>query len=144
MIEQDTIKLLRECDSGIKMGVSALDEVMDQVEDLHLRRQLTQCRAHHEALSHKAQCLLERYQDEGKDPPAMAKGMSWLKTNWKMAVDGSDHAIADLITDGCSQAAKTLVRYLHQYPAADQPSKALAAELVALEDELVKELRPYL
>ena len=29
MIEQDTIKLLRECDAGIKMGVSSIDEVLD-------------------------------------------------------------------------------------------------------------------
>ncbi len=28
MIEHDTIKLLRECDSGIKMGVSTIDEVL--------------------------------------------------------------------------------------------------------------------
>lgn len=29
MIEQDTIKLLRECDAGIKMGVSAIEESLD-------------------------------------------------------------------------------------------------------------------
>ena len=28
MIEQDTIKLLRECDAGIKMGVGSIDEVL--------------------------------------------------------------------------------------------------------------------
>ena len=32
MIEQDTIELLRECDAGIKMGVSAIDEVMDSAQ----------------------------------------------------------------------------------------------------------------
>ena len=32
MVEQDTIKLLRECDSGIKMGVAAIDEVMGSVK----------------------------------------------------------------------------------------------------------------
>jgi len=31
MIEQDTIKLLRECDAGVKMGVSSIDEVLDHV-----------------------------------------------------------------------------------------------------------------
>ena len=31
MIEQDTIRLLRECDAGIKMGVSSIDEVLDYV-----------------------------------------------------------------------------------------------------------------
>lgn len=28
MISPDTIKLLRECDAGIKMGVSSIDEVL--------------------------------------------------------------------------------------------------------------------
>ena len=27
MVEQDTIKLLRECDAGVKMGVSSIDDV---------------------------------------------------------------------------------------------------------------------
>lgn len=28
MIEKDTIKLLRECDAGVKMGVSSIDDVL--------------------------------------------------------------------------------------------------------------------
>ena len=28
MIQEDTVKLLRECNAGIKMGVSSLDEVL--------------------------------------------------------------------------------------------------------------------
>ena len=33
MIEQDTIKLLRECDAGVKMGISSIDDVLDDVRD---------------------------------------------------------------------------------------------------------------
>ena len=33
MIESDTIKLLRECDLGIKMGVSAIEEVVESVKN---------------------------------------------------------------------------------------------------------------
>ena len=33
MIESDTIKLLRECDAGIKMGVASIDDVLDYVND---------------------------------------------------------------------------------------------------------------
>ena len=32
MIEQDTIKLLRECDAGVKMGISSIDDVMEHVK----------------------------------------------------------------------------------------------------------------
>lgn len=29
MNNQDTVKLLRECDAGVKMGLSSFDEVMN-------------------------------------------------------------------------------------------------------------------
>ena len=38
MIEQDTIKLLRECDAGVKMGVASIDDVLEYVGFLHQRR----------------------------------------------------------------------------------------------------------
>ena len=38
MIEQDTIKLLRECDAGIKMGVSAIEESLDYVKSDKLKK----------------------------------------------------------------------------------------------------------
>lgn len=31
MAEQDTIRLLRECDAGIKMGIASIDDVIDYV-----------------------------------------------------------------------------------------------------------------
>ena len=43
MIEQDTIRLLRECDSGVKMGVSAIDEVLDYTRSELLKRSLVDC-----------------------------------------------------------------------------------------------------
>ena len=76
MIEQDTIKLLRECDAGIKMGVSTIDEVMDYVKSEKLKRYLNECKDEHDRLDVKLQKLLEKYKDDGKDPNPIAKGMS--------------------------------------------------------------------
>ena len=50
MIESDTIKLLRECDAGIKMGVSSLDEVLDYVHDEKLEEALKEYREEHNEL----------------------------------------------------------------------------------------------
>ena len=140
----DTIKLLRECDAGIKMGVASIDDVLDNVHDSKLRQRLTECKNAHDGLKEEIQTLLDQYQDEGKGPDPMAKGMSWIKTNMKLAMDGSDSAIADLMTDGCNMGVKSLNRYLNQYKAADAKAKDLARRLIGLEEGLAVDIRCYL
>jgi hypothetical protein len=144
MIEPDTIKLLRECDAGIKMGVAAIDEVLDHVQSDAFRNYLTTCKREHEHLCQEVQTLLNRYHDDGKDPNPIAKGMSWLKTNTKLGMDESDATIADLMTDGCNMGVKSLNRYLNQYQAADEVSKDIAKRLINLEERLTIDIRQFL
>ena len=144
MIEQDTIKLLRECDAGIKMGVSSIEDVLDYVRDQNFRTRLSQCKSEHEELKIRIQALLDKYHDEGKDPNPVAKGMSWMKTNMKLGMDQSDATIADLMTDGCDMGVKSLSKYLNQYKAADEVSKDIAKQLIHLEEQLSIDIRQYL
>ena len=144
MIESDTIKLLRECDAGIKMGVESIDEVLEYVSDSTLRKYLTQGKSDHEKLKEEIQVLLDRYQDDGKDPNPMAKGMSWVKTNMKLVMNESDQTIADLITDGCNMGVKSLNQYLNQYEAADEKTKDITKKLINIEERLAEDIRKYL
>lgn len=144
MIEQDTIRLLRECDAGVKMGVKSIDDVLDNVHSDSLRKYLSKCKEEHDKLNTEIQQLLHRYGDEGKDPNPMAKGMSWIKTNVKLTMDDSDHTIADLMTDGCNMGVKSLNGYLNKYEAADEVSKDIAKRLINLEERLTIDIRKYL
>ena len=144
MIEQDTIRLLRECDAGIKMGVESIDEVLEYVGSEGLSEKLSKCKAEHEKLNGEVQKLLDKYHDEGKDPNPIAKGMSWMKTNVKLSLKASDHTIADLITDGCNMGVKSLTKYLNEYKAADEVSKDIAKRLINLEEKLAVDIREYL
>lgn len=144
MVEQDTIKLLRECDAGIKMGVASIDEVLDYVKSTELKELLSECKHEHDNLNEEVQKLLDKYKDEGKDPNPIAKGMSWMKTNMKLGMHESDHTIADLITDGCNMGVKSLNRYLNQYKAADEISKDIAKRLINLEEKLAVDIRSFL
>ncbi len=144
MIEQDTIKLLRECDAGVKMGVSAIEEVINHVQNEKFRALLSDCKQEHEKLDKEIQVLLDRYHDDGKDPNPIAKGMSWMKTNMKLGMEDTDKTVADLITDGCNMGVKSLNRYLNQYEAADEVSKDIAKRLINLEADLAIDIRPYL
>lgn len=144
MIENDTVKLLRECDAGIRMGVGSIDEVLEETENPEFKRLLQQCRSRHETLQTETDGLLEQYHDSGKAPNPMAVGMSWMKTNWKMLTDKSDATIADLMTDGCNMGVKSLARYLNQYEAASEKSKDIAKRLIRLEEGLTADIRKYL
>lgn len=144
MIEQDTIKLLRECDAGIKMGVTSIDDVLDHVGDHILKQHLISNKKEHETLKSEIQSLLDKYHDDGKDPNPIAKGMSWMKTNMKLGMDESDKVVADLITDGCNMGVKSLSRYLNQYKAADETSKDITKRLIKIEEQLAVDLRQFL
>ena len=144
MIEQDTIKLLRECDAGIKMGVASIDDVLDRTQSSEFRQKLYTCKSEHEKLNREVQSLLSHYHDDGKKPNPIAKSMSWMKTNMKLSMDESDSTIANLMTDGCNMGVKSLNKYLNQYKAADEVSKDITKRLINLEEQLTTDIRQYL
>ncbi len=144
MIEQDTIKLLRECDAGVKMGVESIDEVLGYVRSDKFRKYLNDCKREHDKLGMEIGELLDKYEDDGKEPNPIAKGMSSMKTNVKLVMSESDKTIADLMTDGCNMGVKSLNRYLNQYEAADEVSKDITKRLINLEERLAIDIRQFL
>lgn len=144
MMEEDTIKLLRECDAGVKMGIQSIEDVQEQVEDDEFHRCLRECKLEHDKLHDEIQKRLSACGDEGKKPPVIATTMSKMKTGMMMAMHHDDKTIADLMTDGCNMGVKSLNRYLNQYEAADENSKDIAKRLIHLEAKLAVDMRPYL
>ena len=108
MSEHDTINLLQECDSGSKMAVSAIDEIMDKVHCPDFKALLKETKEHHAKLGNEIHEELLKHHSQEKDPNPMAKSMAWLKTNMQMGIDESDETAADLMTDGCNMGIKSL------------------------------------
>ncbi len=144
MENKDTIDLLKECDSGTKMAVASIDEVLEKVRDSRLKKLLEESKEEHQTLGDEIHTLLTQHGSEYKEPNPVAKGMSWLKTNVKLGMDESDATVADLITDGCDMGTKSLYRYLNQYEQADHTSKGLCKKLISIEEKLCKDLHGYL
>ena len=144
MIEQDTIRLLRECDAGVKMGIDSIEEVLDDVQSELFKRILTDSCKEHKQLSTEIANELHRFCDEGKSPNPIAKGMSWIKTNMKLGMDDSDKTVACLMTDGCNMGVKSLSMYLNQYKAAEEKAKDIAKKLIAMEEKLAVDIRQFL
>ena len=144
MIEEDTVRLLRECDAGVRMGVASIDDVLCSVSDDDFRKKLMDFKSRHDKLGDEIEQLLNEYHDEGKEPGIMAKGMSQMKIDFKLAIDKSDNTIAEIMTDGCNMGVKSLSRYLNQYKAADEKSKDIAKRLIKLEEKLAVDIRRFL
>ena len=144
MGNDDTIKLLKECDAGSKMAVSSIDDVLDNVEQVEMLDLLKETKKHHEKLGNDLHAMLNEHHADEKEPSAIAKGMSKMKTNMKIGMDHRDGTIADLMVDGCDMGIKSLQRYLNKYPAADKPAKDICNRLISIEDELRRELYQYL
>ena len=124
--------------------MSSIKDVLDQVKDPQLRQRLDRCREEHRTLDRELQKLLADCHDEGKDPNPMAKGMSWMETQVKLAINQSDATIASLMTDGCNMGVKSLHKYLNQYTAASEEAKDITKRLIALEEGLTADLRKFL
>ncbi len=46
-MNDDTVKLLRECEAGVKMGAGTLDNVMDGAKDERLKKILDESKEKH-------------------------------------------------------------------------------------------------
>ena len=144
MPTQDTIKLLNECNAGVKMAVESLDEVLDKAKNEKLITILKNSLEEHKKLGDLTHQKLNEFHDKDKEPSALAKAMSWMSTNLKLFTGDVDEKIADLITEGCNMGIKSISRYLNQYPNSRDDVKDLVHELIKIEDKLVLELRAYL
>ena len=139
-----TVDLLKECDSGTKTAVNSIKEVMDNINSQQLRKILNDSLDYHESLGDEIHKMLSELGEKGKEPNPMARVMSWMKINIKMLEKPEDKNIAHLMFDGCSMGVKQLSEYLNKYNEADEKSQRLAKKLIDCEEKLAYELKAYL
>lgn len=143
-MHKDTIELLGDCTAGINMAVSTIDGLLPNTKDRTLRQKMQGSLEDHQRLREQACKLLHQYGAEEKGPPAMAKGMAWLKTNTRMALKSDDSTVAYLVSDGCDMGVRSLSKSRNRCSMADTDAINLAQELIRCEESLSAGLRPYL
>lgn len=144
MENKDNVNLLKECDSGVKMAITSIDQVLDHVVDSNLKSVLSESKHQHEKLENELHSMLLKHHSTEQEPTAIARGMSWLKTNLKLKVEDGDSAIADLVTDGCNMGIKSLHQYKNQYKNADEATTKICDRLISIEEKLRADMRCHL
>lgn len=144
MAENQSIKLLRECDAGIKMGIISIDNVLGYVKNEELRGKLLSYKREYIRLRDDIQALLDEFEDNGKNINPIVQSMSWLRTNIKLTFNNSDSNVADIMTDGCNMGIKILNKFMNEYLDADPRARDIGERLVALGERQVSEMRKFL
>ncbi len=145
-MREDTIKLLKECNSGITMGMSSINNVLPYVKNAEMRKSLIKCKETHAKLGEKTHRALAMY-DESRNPPhMMAKMMADMRVKGKMmmAMESKQKTIASAMTDGCNMGIKSIYKYLNKYSEANSDSREIANNLISAEQQLRTELRQFL
>lgn len=140
----DTVELLKECNAGIKMAVSAIDDVLPHVSEESLEKLLTGSKEEHEELQNETNLLLSKMGESGKNPNPVAKAMEHMKTAFNMTFNESDSTVSEIIDKGCHMGIDSLRKYLDEYAGAAPEAKELAGKIISIEEKLSEKLENYL
>ena len=144
MKEEHTIKLLKECDSGAKMGVDSFDLVLKYIKNEELRKIKNETRLDHLDTLKKIKEQLNIYSSEGKDPNMIISEMSKIKMTIELSFNDSDSKIAKMMMDGCNMGIKALSEFKNKYNDADEKVIEICQRLISKEENLSKNLRRFL
>jgi len=144
MQERDTINLLKECNSGLKMAVNSINEVTEKVRSRQIHAILEQSLKQHHKLGNDVHSLLEQYNETTEKPGKIAKAMSWLMINMKFLKTPTDYKIAEIMYDGCNMGIRSIYHYKNMYSDASGEAKNLASQIIESEKYCMTELQKYL
>ena len=88
--------------------------------------------------------MLNNAGEPAKEPSRMAQAMAKMKVEMKTMQDDADHAVAEMLIDGCNMGIKKLSEYINTYETAEKEAKDIAKRLVDAEQGLMDKLRLYL
>ena len=143
-MNEDSIRLLKEVNSGCKNATDSFGQVMEFVRDEKLKNLIDEYNKKHVKIGDECHQMLNDYGKDEKDPPTVAKAMMWFTTEVKMLMDDDDSHIAKLLADGCNMGMQSLNKYMNELEKAGQEEVNLASRLVDIESELYDKLMPYM
>lgn len=143
-MEEQTKRLLKECNRGCKMAVDSMDQISAYVEDENLGRVIDNYKTEHEKLEGESAKLLGQYGEQEQEPGAMASTFSWATTEMKMLVKDDSNQIAKIMMNGCNMGIQSISEAMSQNQEASEESQMVAKNLVRMEEDFMGELKSFL
>jgi hypothetical protein len=141
---ENDIKLLEECCSGCRMAINSMDQVQKFISDNELQKLILSYKKKHEKLEADCTETLKRNGEQGKNPNVFASSFSWISTEIKLSIMDSSHEVAKIMMDGCNMGIQSISENINKYSGATVETVCIAKELVRIEEDFMKDLKPFL
>lgn len=143
-MNEDTKKLLEECNSGCKMAINSMNQVGEYVQDDRLKKVFDNYKGKHGKMEEESAEMLKECGLPEKEPGAAASAFSWITTEMKMMMKDDNNQIAKLMMDGCNMGVKSITEDQHKYADASKEAMALSKKLVQADEDFMNDLKAFL
>ena len=144
LLNPDTLALLKECDSGCKMGTESMEQIMGFVNNSDLAATIMKYNEDHIKLGEEIHEILNSAGEQSAEPNLMAKASSWIQSQIKMMINGDAHQAASILIDGCNMGIKSLNEYKNKYKDADDKTVRICDKLIKTEQDFMDALQAFL
>lgn len=143
-MNEDTVLLLKECNSGCKMATNSMEQVKPYIEKENFKSLIENYNSRHIEIGDTCHQMLNSNGKDEKDPQSIQKIVSWVSTEVKLRINEDDEKIAEMLMDGCNMGIKSVSKYVNKYKNASPESLDLAHKLVKIEQDFLNDLLIYL
>lgn len=139
-----TAKLARTVSETARMGISAIDLMLNKVEDEGMREELYREKRGYEKCDRMAEEIMADYGVKAKNASPLTKAETWMGIQMDTLTDRSNSHIADMLIQGSTMGIIELTRAENENPDAQENAKSLAREYLAGEAASIERLKKYL
>ncbi len=143
-MEEQTITLLKEYNSGCKMAINSIDQLREYVRNAELNEVLETAKKQHRELEEESAKLLKEFGKIEKSPDKLASAFSWITTEVKMMVQDDSSQISKILMNGCNMGIQSITGQMNKCPEASHASMSLAKKLVKCEEKLMEDVKKFL
>ena len=143
-MNDDTVKLIRECDSGCKIACDNISQMYGSLKDPAIKGVLENYYGKHVSFSEQGGKMLLEKGKAQKYPSMMTKLMGTVTNGVKLTISKTPSTVSKLTIDGCAMGIKSVGQYLNKYTEASEESRNLASNIITTERQFMDEMIKYL
>ena len=136
---------LDELNKGCTMGMDAIRDILDKVEDTKFKKVLEGEFDKYKEIHHRIECKYEDYsREEPTETNAVNKVMTAWITDMKLMGDRSDSKIAELLLQGTNMGIIEGKKLLNHKEKLDKEVESILKDFIEMQEESVEIYKQYL